>query len=102
MTEHPGGRPADDVVQPFQIEGPGLRGRLVRLGPAIDTVLKREMRIANGLQELSADYRQRIDRERTALIAADSLLHAGIACHRVAWSGLACFHLPAGLLGEHI
>ncbi len=41
MTEHPGGRPADDVIQPFQIEGPGLRGRLVRLGPAIDTVLKR-------------------------------------------------------------
>lgn len=29
----------DDVVQPFQIERPGLRGRLVRLGPAIDTVL---------------------------------------------------------------
>jgi molecular chaperone Hsp33 len=41
MTEHPGARPADDIVQPFQIEGPGLRGRLVRLGPAIDTVLKR-------------------------------------------------------------
>ncbi|MDH3230041.1 MAG: Hsp33 family molecular chaperone HslO [Alphaproteobacteria bacterium] len=41
MTEHPGGRQADDIVQPFQIEGPGLRGRLVRLGPAVDTVLKR-------------------------------------------------------------
>lgn len=41
MTEHPGGRPADDIVQPFQIEGPGLRGRLVRLGPTIDTVVKR-------------------------------------------------------------
>ena len=41
MTEHPADRPADDVVQPFQIEGPGLRGRLVRLGPAIDTVLHR-------------------------------------------------------------
>jgi len=39
--EHPGGRTADDIVQPFQIEGPGLRGRLVRLGPAIDTILKR-------------------------------------------------------------
>ena len=35
------GRPADDIVQPFQIEGPGLRGRLVRLGSAVDTVLKR-------------------------------------------------------------
>jgi len=41
VTEHPGGRQADDIVQPFQIEGPGLRGRLVRLGPAVDTVLKR-------------------------------------------------------------
>jgi molecular chaperone Hsp33 len=29
----------DDHVQPFQIEAPGLRGRLVRLGPAIDRVL---------------------------------------------------------------
>lgn len=31
----------DDLVQPFQVE-PGLvRGRLVRLGPAIDTILRR-------------------------------------------------------------
>src|SRR5512144_3040016 len=29
----------DDHVQPFQIEAPGLRGRLVRLGPAVDSVL---------------------------------------------------------------
>jgi molecular chaperone Hsp33 len=28
-----------DHVQPFQIEAPGLRGRLVRLGPAVDSVL---------------------------------------------------------------
>lgn len=41
MMESSGGRPADDIVQPFQIEGPGLRGRLVRLGSAVDTVLKR-------------------------------------------------------------
>ena len=41
MTEHPGNRRRDDVVQPFQIEGPGLRGRLVRLGAAVDTILKR-------------------------------------------------------------
>lgn len=31
----------DDVVQPFQIDGPGLRGRLVRLGSVVDTVLAR-------------------------------------------------------------
>lgn len=33
--------PGADLVQPFQIEGPGLRGRLVRLGSAIDTILTR-------------------------------------------------------------
>lgn len=33
--------PGADLVQPFQIEGPGLRGRLVKLGPAIDTILTR-------------------------------------------------------------
>jgi molecular chaperone Hsp33 len=36
MTIQP---PFDDHVQPFQIEAPGLRGRLVRLGPALDAVL---------------------------------------------------------------
>ncbi|MDH3235815.1 MAG: Hsp33 family molecular chaperone [Alphaproteobacteria bacterium] len=30
---------ADDLIQPFQIESHSLRGRLVRLGPAIDTIL---------------------------------------------------------------
>jgi molecular chaperone Hsp33 len=42
------GRPArsntavpDDVIQPFKIEGQAVRGRLVRLGPLIDTVLDR-------------------------------------------------------------
>lgn len=32
-------RSFDDHVQPFQIEAPGLRGRLVRLGSAAETVL---------------------------------------------------------------
>ncbi len=31
----------DDLVQPFQIEHKGIRGRLVRLGPLIDDVLSR-------------------------------------------------------------
>ena len=31
--------PADDVVQPFQLETSHLRGRLVRLGPALDVIL---------------------------------------------------------------
>lgn len=29
----------DDLVQPFQVEGLGVRGRLVRLGPALEAVL---------------------------------------------------------------
>jgi len=35
-----GGR-TDDLVQPFQIDRVDLRGRLVRLGPAVDAVLER-------------------------------------------------------------
>lgn len=33
--------PANDVIQPFQVERYGLRGRLVRLGGAADDILKR-------------------------------------------------------------
>jgi len=32
--------PRDDIVLPFQIEPSGLRGRLVRLGASVDTVLR--------------------------------------------------------------
>jgi molecular chaperone Hsp33 len=31
----------DDLIQPFQIENHGVRGRLVRLGPLVDTILSR-------------------------------------------------------------
>ena len=31
----------DDLVQPFQIDSSGLRGRLVRLGPVLDEILTR-------------------------------------------------------------
>ena len=34
-------RPANDLVQPFQVESFGLRGRLVRLGAAADDILTR-------------------------------------------------------------
>lgn len=30
----------DDIVQPFQLESSSLRGRLVRLGPALDGIIK--------------------------------------------------------------
>ncbi len=33
--------PTDDLVRPFQVESSGLRGRLVRLGPALDGILSR-------------------------------------------------------------
>ncbi|MEJ2119719.1 MAG: Hsp33 family molecular chaperone [Alphaproteobacteria bacterium] len=33
------GGTADDLIQPFQIESHSLRGRLVRLGPAIDAII---------------------------------------------------------------
>jgi len=33
--------PDFDAIRPFQIEGSGLRGRLVRLGPCLDRVLSR-------------------------------------------------------------
>lgn len=32
--------PSDDIVLPFQIAPSGLRGRLVRLGPAVDQILR--------------------------------------------------------------
>lgn len=33
--------PADDLLQPFQVEGANLRGRLIRLGPVVDRILAR-------------------------------------------------------------
>jgi molecular chaperone Hsp33 len=33
--------PEDDIVLPFQIESSGLRGRLIRLGASVDTILRR-------------------------------------------------------------
>lgn len=33
--------PTDDFVQPFQLEGSDVRGRMVRLGPVLDAILKR-------------------------------------------------------------
>ena len=32
-------KPLDDIRLPFQIESFGVRGRLVRLGPALDTII---------------------------------------------------------------
>jgi len=31
----------DDLIRPFQVEGTGVRGRLVRLGPTVDTIIRR-------------------------------------------------------------
>ena len=46
---------ADDLVQPFQVEPHRLRGRLVRMGPALDAILGRHdypAAVANQLGEL--------------------------------------------------
>ena len=40
MTET-SARPADDLVLPFEVKPLGVRGRLVRLGPAVDDILHR-------------------------------------------------------------
>lgn len=40
LSGRSGGR-RDDLVQPFLIDDSGLRGRLIRLGPAVDAVLTR-------------------------------------------------------------
>jgi molecular chaperone Hsp33 len=34
-------RGADDLIRPFQVETGGIRGRLVRLGPALDRIIRR-------------------------------------------------------------
>ena len=40
-TRAPAATSADDAILPFQVEALDLRGRVVRLGPAIDTILSR-------------------------------------------------------------
>src|SRR5947208_10998898 len=37
----PAATSADDTIMPFQVEALDLRGRIVRFGPAIDTILSR-------------------------------------------------------------
>jgi molecular chaperone Hsp33 len=49
--------PTDDIVLPFEITSSGLRGRLVRLGPAVDVILRRHAYpapVATALAEMVA------------------------------------------------
>lgn len=49
--------PGDDLRLPFQIEASGLRGRVIRLGPVVDTILSRHdypLPVATLLGELIA------------------------------------------------
>src|ERR1700730_4388503 len=39
-TREPSATSADDTVLPFAVEALDLRGRVVRLGPAVDTILR--------------------------------------------------------------
>jgi molecular chaperone Hsp33 len=53
----PGAVVPDDLIQPFQIEASAIRGRLVRLGPAVDEILSRHAyppAVANVLAEALA------------------------------------------------
>ena len=40
-TRTPSAHSADDTILPFEVEGLDLRGRVVRLGPAVDDILGR-------------------------------------------------------------
>jgi molecular chaperone Hsp33 len=40
-TRTPSPHSADDTILPFEVEGLDLRGRVVRLGPAVDDILSR-------------------------------------------------------------
>src|SRR6478735_3747736 len=40
-TRAPAATSADDTILPFQVEALDLRGRVVRFGPAVDTILSR-------------------------------------------------------------
>lgn len=87
----------DDFIRPFQIERPGIRGRLVRLGPAVDEILNRH------------DYPLAVGRllgEALALVAviAGALKFEGIFTLQIKGDGpipllLADFRSPGSLRG---
>ena len=67
----------------------------------IDTILEREMRIADRLHELRADDRQRVDGSLPAIVAGHLLMNARVTRHLVvrvtreyrASRALTCFRL---------
>lgn len=69
-----------DLIQPFQVEGPGLRGRLVRVGPSLkDALAPHEYPPAVG--ELLGET------VATALILASALKYEGIFTLQTASNG---------------
>ncbi len=74
------GTPAVDMIQPFQIEGPGLRGRMVRVGPALDKALSPHGYPASVGRLLSETV-------ATALILASSLKYDGIFTLQITGDG---------------
>jgi molecular chaperone Hsp33 len=76
----PHGIPADDVILPFQVDPFALRGRVVRLGPAIDAILGRHeypLQVANALGEMVA----------LAAALAGSLKYAGVFSLQIKGAG---------------
>lgn len=69
-----------DMVQPFQIEGPGLRGRMVRVGPALKQALT-----AHDYPDVVAKLLA--ETVATALILASSLKYDGIFTLQISGDG---------------
>ena len=81
MTEHsPQGHielsiPADDLILPFQAEQADVSGRLVKLGPVVDTILSRH------------DYPEAVSQLLGEAVALTALLGAALfaAFARAVW-----------------
>ena len=76
-----------------------------RTASSVDTILKREMRIADCLHELGTDNSESAYCRSATLITNEMLLYAGIACHQAVRISsvplnLARLRLPVSLFGQ--
>ena len=78
--------PADDTILPFEVAALDLRGRVVRLGPAVDEILARHDYPAAGRQAAG-----RGDRARRSCSARRSSSRAGSSCRPRPTARCACW-----------
>jgi len=76
-----------------------------RTASSVDTILKREVRIADGLHELVTDDGESAYGRSATLIANEMLLYAGIACHQAVRISsvprvLTGLRMPTSLIGK--